>query len=174
MTDERQQRTEIEAGEAWLRSIDVGVGGPDLDIVKRRIRVAVDEAWIDPQLGAGPSIDVADGVKRRLREVLAERRSDGPDRRIDDGPSRRSWRPAGWLAGLSAAAVVAFCIVGLDARTAIEMPTADAFEQYEIDDFDTALGTLDDELQEFEVVFSDWSGSGDEDWLASESIDGVS
>lgn len=174
MTDERQQRAEIEAGEAWLRSVDAGVGGPDVDAVKRRICMAVDEAWIDPQLGTGPSIDVGANVKRRIREVLAERQSDGPDGRIDDASSRRSWRPARWLAGLSAAAVVAFCIVGLDVQTEIEMPTADAFEQYEIDDFDTALGALDDELQELEVVFSDWNGSFDDDWLASESIDDVS
>ena len=43
MTDERRQRAEIEAGESWLRTVDVGLSGPDVDAVKRRLRKRADE-----------------------------------------------------------------------------------------------------------------------------------
>ncbi|MHC4063998.1 MAG: hypothetical protein ACYSUQ_08280 [Planctomycetota bacterium] len=70
MTDFARLTQEIEQQERWLAG--AGVEGPapgDLDEVKRRVRIAIDECWLAQQAVTPPLGDVLTTVKARIREA---------------------------------------------------------------------------------------------------------
>ncbi len=62
---------QIERDERWLRGLGVEVEPPQgLELVKHRVRLAVDEAWLTEQNVEPPSASALAGVKARIRQEL--------------------------------------------------------------------------------------------------------
>jgi hypothetical protein len=110
VTDERRQHDELERAETWFRetaeAYDADEAASDADLVKLRMRVEIDEAWLREQLTAGDrdmSVDhVSSAARARLRKEVAAQRADVWQRRV---------RMPRWITGgLAAAAAVAFAL----------------------------------------------------------------
>jgi hypothetical protein len=110
VTDERRRQDELERAETWFRetaeAYDVAEAAADADLVKLRMRVEIDEAWLGEQLIDGDrdvSVDHVSAVARaRVRKEVAAQRGGAWQRRV---------RTPGWITGgLAAAAAVVFAL----------------------------------------------------------------
>lgn len=162
MTHEDDMLREIERGEQWLRDIVSGPPSGDVEHLKLRVRIAVDEDWLNAAhpVSVRPGLidEVKEGVHEELRREVARRRA--RRRRL------LILRPA---AGLAAAAAVVFAYIGFvgERESAIATTTTayiDAFEQYTQDDdlFD-GLALLGQEVREIEVAVGSMSWRGVDD-----------
>ncbi|MFQ5414047.1 MAG: hypothetical protein ACE5E6_06270 [Phycisphaerae bacterium] len=70
MSPHDEHMHDIAAGESWLRAVAPDHGRPDVASVKRRVRVALQEAWLADTLRDHVPPELGDRVKRRVRSAL--------------------------------------------------------------------------------------------------------
>ena len=152
---------ELQQAEAWFASVCADQTGPDLDRIKRHVRLAVNEQWLADELDQTSDSNVSADTKLCIRELLANtiggQQHTPPAVLCDVTPtSLRRTHTMQWLGAASLAAAACLLIAVAIQRT--ESPAANlvlvsAFEQYEEDDFTQSIASLDQDLDELEAAW---------------------
>ncbi|UCE58186.1 MAG: hypothetical protein JSU63_12160 [Phycisphaerales bacterium] len=167
MTSSDEQKREIEQNERWFRRVCQDSVGPDTERIKQRVAVELSEQWLKKGLSDEIPTDLAERVKRRLWATLAADRCDAQQKMPalpKRGGARRAYRLAGAFGAVAAACVFAFIGLHFAKTDVVKLPVADAFEQYDEDDFLLALADLDDDLTELEISFYSFDAGGGDDY----------
>lgn len=151
MTDDLKTREDIEHGETWLAKLCARSEPVDVSAIKKRVRVAIGEKWLAQRLNDANDAQVTGRMRGKLRESIARASRAGAPEFL------RSTHRLHWVA-VSAVGVAAMLLITFgdllgratqidDVREEIEAPYANAFEQYEGDEWDTSLGELSSEFE---------------------------
>ncbi|MEK6675736.1 MAG: hypothetical protein AABZ47_08785 [Planctomycetota bacterium] len=180
MTSDNDWQSEIERNEAWFRGVCPDVPEEELEGVKLKARVAVQEEWLSARMNDAVPTGMTSRVRERVRRAIVEKR---PKR---FGMTRRSTR---WFGALAAAAAIAlFFWMGPRGtpQTESSTDTVAVFSEYQTDAWSESLDELDDEISVLELVWGEetdfqrdedeynelqdaidrlmWDGSSDPDW----------
>ena len=177
MIPEDRMGRDIQRDEAWFRDRCVDRGGPNVDDIKARVRVAAHEEWLARTIRDEVPAALADRSKASVREAMSlDRHPAGrsPQPLVPRGP-RPHRRLFGWIGGLTAAAAACIALViGLPHRASAteDISYVEAFAGFQDDDLTASLARLGDEFRALEVVTND-SGLGESDGfeLDESSID---
>ncbi len=169
MTPDEQLSRDIQAGEAWLREILEGPPECDVDRMRRRAEIAVNEEWLRPRLQDDVPSGLADRIKTRLWAELSGT-NEGHDRvsRVAPMDTRRTRRVYRWLGGFAAvAAVCAIAFVGVfrPNTTDVDLSLVTAFEHFEEDDFADDVDAVIDDLSDLEPEAGTYAVGPDDDEL---------
>jgi hypothetical protein len=143
---------QIERDERWLERIGVQVEPPgNLQAVKRRVRLAIDECWLTGQVTELPSAATLAGAKERIRHELATLRAQHQvDVPVATAPVSigRAYR---WASTLTAAAVLLLA-AWLGFWSAVSSPDRPMASRV-LHEVAAVLGRqLDDELLEWDAI----------------------
>ncbi len=171
MTPDEQRMREIEQAEQWFRKVCRDPEPPDADRINRRVRIAINEEWLDRELGEQPSADLTDRAKRRVwAAVAAEKAAAQAPRDLGRRVTftRRFYQWAGGLGVAAAACLLAY--VGFRApAVVVSEPSFEsliAFHEFHEDELGESLAALADDLTELELAFDALpSMSSDEEML---------
>jgi hypothetical protein len=163
MTIDDERMAEIAEGEQWFREACMDLEAPDSVRIKQRVRIAINEHWLAPELGARPPADLADRTKRAVWAAAAAERTGahaGPTA-VAHPRSRSRWiRWAGGL-GIAAAACLAAYLGVMESSLRTNGSTLSmlaAFDEFQPDELSESLDGLSDDLAELELAFDTVSG----------------
>ena len=159
MTDSDRLAEQIEQQERWLAGLNVDGPAPgNLDEVKRRVRLALDEAWLAEQR-LEPSADRAlAAVKARLAAELVARGAAADPALARPEPVRRVYRFVSTFAAAAALLLAAglgfWSASSVEGRASFEaLDDLAAVMQRQPDEFETEWEALDQELTALENTF---------------------
>ena len=152
---------------------------PDVERIKQRVHLAVDEAWLERRLDdVAPKPHLAGRTKIALHAELARLRRETASAKRPRWPRLRVqlFRLSGSLAA-AAALALAFVIWWSSEPappTLLSTVSTDVFEAYELDDeFFTELALLEEELDELELMELGISGDELQDTLIDDVGDSI-
>ncbi len=148
MTPREEERRVMEQGMRWFRDVCQDTDCPDVDRIKRHVRIAVNEKWLATELASEVPATLADDAKRRTRQALSETNDRPSIRRAVN--AHRAWRWAGVGALAAAACLVMIVRVNRSRPTEDSLVFVSAFEQYEEDDLTLSLRALKDDVLDLE------------------------
>jgi|CXWL01.1.fsa_nt_gi hypothetical protein len=166
MIGPESQLREIAEHEAWLGQTLLPEERVSLEHLKRRVRVQIGEQWLAQELQEPPaSSSIRDALRIRVRDaVMATRRSVA-----DHRPADRTSRIRPWVvgAGLGLAALIAFTFnISPNGESVVvdsDLPEVSAFEEaLEVEDFDSALTQLEEELDSFDALLA---VANEDEWM---------
>ena len=174
MTSDEGQMREIEQLERWFADASVDPPAPDVARLKERVRIEVDERWLEAQLHDEVPADLADRIGRRIRATPATHRDPGTGQTDAVGRTRHLCHVYRWV-GAAAAAACLLAFVGLHQSqpSDTELSFVTAFEQYQEDDFAESIAQLDEELAEFELAFETVADFEGEDTSYNDLLDAI-
>ena len=162
MTDEERQRIEIARDEQWLAGVCESSESIDTKRIKQRVRIEIGERWLDGQVSDEVPAGIAARVRQRVRRAVRAEQAGVVD---DPGHSlrrrRRLFVSIGGAVGIAAAITVAWIGLGpaelspTEPETEMELLFANAFEQFEDDEFDVYLSGLRDDLTQLAAGSAD-------------------
>jgi len=175
MTSADGQMCDIEQLERWFADASVDPPGPSVPCLKERVRIEIDERWLEAQLHDEVPVDLADRIARRVWATLAADQDQGTGRTDAVGRTRHVDHVYRWI---GAAATVAACLIafvglhqGRPGDAGLSFVTA--FEQYQEDDLADSISQLDEELAELELGFETVAGFEREDSSYDELLDAI-
>ena len=166
MIDQENQFREVAEYEAWLAQALVPDERAPFEHLKRRVRVEIGEQWLARELREPRvSSSTQDALRVRIRDaVTATNRSEEIVPPVD-----RAWKIRSWVvgAGLGLAAMIAFSFNifprGESVVVDMELPEVSAFEDVvKVEDFDSALTQLEEELDSFDAVLA---AADEDEWM---------
>lgn len=169
MTPDEQLRKEIQEGEAWLRDVMDEPPESNVDRMRRRAEIAINEEWLRPRLHDDVPTDLAHSVKTRVWAELSEAHDE--HHRISSGApvdTRRTRRTYRWIGGFAAvAAVCAIAFVGVfrPETTDVDLSLVTAFEHFTEDDFAEKAEAVWDDLSELEPEAGEYAARPGDDEL---------
>lgn len=169
MTPDEQLRHEIQEGEAWLRDVMDEPPNSNVDRMRRRAEVAINEEWLRQRLNDDVPTDLAHRIKTRVRVELSGTNDELKRLSSSDlADTRRAQRVYRWVGGFAAvAAVCAIAFVGLfrPKRSDVDLSLVTAFEHFTEDDFAERVEAVWDDLSELEPEAGEYAARPGDDEL---------
>ncbi len=164
MTDEERQQGEIARDEHWLAGVCESSEAIDTKRIKQRVRIEIGERWLDGRMSDEVPADFTARMRQRVRRaVQAAQAGVGDDPGYSLRRRRRLFISIGGAVGVAAAITIAWIGLGpaelapTEPETEMELLYADAFEQFEDDEFDVYLSGLRDDLTQLAAGSADGS-----------------
>ncbi len=181
MTDREKQRREIERDEQWLterlggRSDEAlaGFSLPRSEAIKKRVRLEIQEGWLEQNLEDDVPRDLAERLKAKTLAALRERSESSPAKERSKA-ARGRWRlMVGW--GLAAAACLGIYVgvrpVGHDGLGgSVTVLPGDPFGEYQEDELLVSLTRLGDDFDDLEYSLSEQGGFDAADFLLDDLL----
>ncbi len=177
MNDEQKIREAIERDEAWLAEVCQLSEPIDMDAIKQRVRIEIGEQWLGRKLEGDDDSQLGERIRGKVRASLAKSSSEegaasGSAKQSRPTVYRLYWAVASAV-GIAATLFLTFGdLLGpapsiTEVSENVEASYADAFEQYEGDDWDTSFGKLSDEFDSFAsgTATADWGSDTSDGWF---------
>ncbi len=157
MTQPDRMQEDIGRGEAWLARVSPPSPQPDLERIKMRVRIALDEQWLAEQADPIAAADLHDRIRARVAdEVSGTVVFRGGF--VEAGPTHRGRSPArllrwaGCVVGLAAALMLCFRLLPGGDEPAAGLSAYDAFVVYSgQDSLSDEFALVDESLLELEL-----------------------
>jgi hypothetical protein len=177
MNDEQKIREAIERDEAWFAEACHRSEPVDTDAIKQRVRIEIGEQWLGRKLTGADDSQLSERIRGKVRVSLANSSRETDSTRGNTEKSRSTVYRFYWaVASAVGIAATLFLTLGdllgpapsiTEVSENVEASYADAFEQYEGDDWDTSFGKLSAEFDSFAsgAATADWGSDTSDGWF---------